>query len=456
MNRNRQGAAQQSGSRAEMTDRSGLTGMEHKVFGKYTGSDEYYVLPEDMTEIAEGAFAKNKNLKHIDLRNVRRIGAFAFQECTGLETVIMSNVAVIEKGAFEFCRSLHSVTFGAVKEIGDKAFSFCAVLDIPEIPRSLESIGAGAFSHTAIQRADLHWLEEIPSHLLSYCTSLAYADISGASAVGEGAFEGCRTIPYIRFGDVKIIGAKAFHKCDELEFAVLPDTLEEIGDDAFSSVRPGIIVPKSVRHIGSNCFGPADIRKSIKIHRSALYEFRNYFRVGRRSATEDYDEHFYLWESSIDVSVLDNETGMETGFLPLFSDLYPAMRSALIDAFRPDDTFDYSVLDTVFVDEMRWNMKGRDRLAISRLMHPYELAEPTRMEYSDYIRRHSKRIARWAIWTGDVDNLVFLFKNDLAGDVNITELIDYSISVSASECTAVLLEQQAEAMRYSDFMIDEL
>ena len=430
--------------------------MEHTVFGKYTGSEEHYVMPGDVREIAEGAFAKNKVLKHIDLRNVRRVGAFAFQECTGLETVIMSNVAVIEKGAFEFCRSLRSITFGAVKEIGDEAFSFCAMLDIPEIPRSLESIGEGAFSHTAIQRADIHWLGEIPPHLLSYCTSLAYADISGAEVIGEGAFEGCRTIPYIRFGDVVKIGAKAFHKCDELEFAVLPDTLEVIGDDAFSSVRPGIIVPKSVRRIGANCFGPADIRKSIKIHRSALYEFRNYFRVGRRSASEDYDEHFYLWESSIDVSVLDNETGMETGFLPLFSDLYPAMRSALIDAFKPDNTFDYSVLDTVFIDEMRWNMKGRDRIAISRLMHPYELAESSRMEYSDYIRRHSKRIARWAIWTGDVADLEFIFENDLAGDVNITELIDYSISVSASECTAVMLEQQGKTVHCSDFMIDEL
>ena len=114
------------------------------------------------------------------------------------------------------------------------------------------------------------------------------------------------------------------------------------------------------------------------------------------------------------------------------------------------------MLDTVFVDEMRWNMKGKDRLAISRLMHPYELTEPKRMEYSDYIRRHSKRIARWAIWTGDVDDLVFLFENDLTGDVNITELIDYSISVQASECTAVLLEQQAKTVRCSDFMIDEL
>lgn len=416
---------------------------------------ECYAAPADVTVIAEGAFAKNKILKHIDLRNVSRIGAFAFQECTNLETVIMSNVTVIEKGAFEFCRSLHSVTFGAVTDIGDSAFSFCAMLNIPEIPRSIQNIGASAFSHTAIQRADLHWLKEIPPHLLSYCTSLTYADISGAESIGEGSFEGCRTLSYVKFGDVLRVGDKAFHKCDSLELACLPETLEEIGNDAFTCMRPGTVIPKSVRRIGRNCFGPVDRRKNIKIHNSLLYEFRNYFMEDKKGPEED-EEHFYLWESSIDVSVLDDETGAETGFLPLYSDLYPAMRSALTDAFRPDNTFDYSVLDTVFVAEMRWNMKGKDRLAISRLMHPYELTDTTRMEYCDYIRRQSKRIARWAIWTGDVDNLAFLFENDLAGDVNITELIDYSLSVSASECTALLLEKQSESMRYSDSMLDEL
>ena len=420
-----------------------------------SNKDECYVAPDDVTVIEEGAFAKNRILKHIDLRNVSRIGAFAFQECTNLETVIMSNVTVIEKGAFEFCRSLHSVTFGAVTDIGDSAFSFCAMLNIPEIPRSIINIGASAFSHTAVQRADLHWLEEIPPHLLSYCTSLTYADISGAESIGEGSFECCRTLSYVKFGDVKKIEAKAFHKCDSLELACLPETLEEIGNDAFTSMRPGTIIPKSVRRIGRNCFGPVDRRKSIKIHNSLLYEFRNYFMEDKQEPEED-EEHFYLWESSIDVSVLDDKTESETGFLPLYSDLYPAMRIALTDAFRPDNTFDYSVLDTVFVAEMRWNMKGKDRLAISRLMHPYELTDPVRMEYCDYIRRQFRRIARWAIWTGDVDNLVFLFDNDLAGDVNITELIDYSLSVSASECTAFLLEKQSESMRYNDSMLDEL
>jgi hypothetical protein len=34
---------------------------------------ECYVIPEEVTAIADGAFAGNKSLKHIDLRNAERI-----------------------------------------------------------------------------------------------------------------------------------------------------------------------------------------------------------------------------------------------------------------------------------------------------------------------------------------------------------------------------------------------
>ena len=105
--------------------------MEQNVFSKYTGSDESFVMPDNVTVIEAGAFTGIKSLKHIDLRNVRRIGASAFQECTGLETVIMSNVEVIEKGAFEFCTSLSDLNIpDEVTKIGESAFCSCQIFFI--------------------------------------------------------------------------------------------------------------------------------------------------------------------------------------------------------------------------------------------------------------------------------------------------------------------------------------
>lgn len=425
------------------------------VNNEYTVTGSHFEMPEDVTEIADRAFAKNKELKHIDLRNVRYIGAFAFQECSALESVIMSNTAVIGQGAFEFCRSLRSVTFGAVADIGEDAFSFCGMLDIPEMPRTLTHIGKGAFSHTDIRRVDLHWMEEIPPHLFSSCASLGYADISGAKVVGDWAFEGCSSLSYVRFGDLRRTGSKAFQRCDSLELASLPETIQFIGDDAFSNIRAGLTVPRSIRHIGRDCFGPVDRRKSIRIYRSSLYEFRNYFRDDRACPGEE-DEHFYMWESAVDVTVLDDETEKTVGFLPLFCDLYYPMRTALTGAFLPDNTFDYSVLDTVFIKEISWNQKAKDWLIVMRSKYPHDLSDTVRADYEDYLQKHAKRMARRAIWDRDIEVLSFLCENGLIMEDSITGLIDYSISAAASECTAILLRRQSELNCHNTPFIDEL
>ena len=420
-------------------------------------NDDKYVMPEEATVIADGAFAGNKSLKHIDLRNVRRIGAFAFQDCSNLESVIMSNVSVIGTGAFEFCRSLKSVTFGGITEIGELAFFHCGKLDIPEIPRSLTKAGSGAFSHTGLKHADLHWFEEIPSSLFSYCTSMGYADISGAKVIQDDAFAGCRELSYVRFGDLERIASGAFRRCDSLELAVLPESLQSIGDEAFERVRPGLVIPKSVSHIGSNCFGPVDTKKSVSIYNTMLYEFRNYFRNDRIvPEKEGEDEHFYMYESSIDVKVLDDVTNKTVGLLPLFCDMDPKMRSNLIDAFRSDNTFDYRLLDTILFPAMNWNQRCRDKVAAVRLKYPFELSDTAREEYAAYLSIHADRIARRAVWERDTDVLSYLCENDLISSGGIIKLLDYSLSLSASECTAILLDYQSKLELHGDPLLEEL
>ncbi len=415
------------------------------------------MIPEEVTAIADGAFAGNKSLKHIDLRNVRQIGAFAFQDCTNLESVIMSSVSVIGSGAFEFCRSLQNVTFGAIEEIGDLAFFHCGKLDIPEIPQSLTKAGAGAFSHTGLKHADLHWFEEIPANIFSYCTSMGYADVSGARVIHDDAFAGCRELSYVKFGELEKIGARAFQKCSSLEIAVLPDTLQSMGDEAFEKIRPGLVIPKSVCHIGGNCLGPVDIRKSVSIYKSGLYEFRNYF-LGDRIVPEKEDEHehFYMYESSIDVRVQDDETDKTIGFIPLFCDMDPDMRRNLIDAFREDNTFNYGLFDTVLFSAMSWNQRCRDKVAVVRLKYPFELSDTARKEYSEYLRTHADRIARRAVWERNTDVLSYLCENSLISSGGIMKLLDYSMSLAASECTAILLEYRSKLDWQSDSLLEEL
>ena len=57
------------------------------VFARFTGSGDCCVIPEDVTEVAEGAFIDNRQIRHVDLGDVRRVGARAFQDCVRLESV---------------------------------------------------------------------------------------------------------------------------------------------------------------------------------------------------------------------------------------------------------------------------------------------------------------------------------------------------------------------------------
>lgn len=413
-----------------------------------------FVMPDDVTVITDGAFAGSRNLTHIDLRNVRYIGARAFQDCVNLESVEMDNVIVIGEGAFEFCRSLRSVSIGSVKEIGEMAFMHCRMLDIPEIPHSLVSLGAAAFSHTAVRKADLHWMTKIPRALFSCCTSLSYADISGALEIGEDAFAGCSSLSHVKMGAVEKIGHRAFYKCGAFIPGELPDTLQYIGDDAFCSVRDGAVVPESVREFGKNCFGPVDRKKSIRLYESSLYSFRNYFRDECNRPDEE-EEHFHLWESSADVTVLDH-TGAMIGFMPLYSDLNSELLWALKGAFREDNTFDYSVIDTVLFEGMSWNQRAKDRLAVMRLKYPFELSESAGNEYTCYLCRHLKRIAQRAVRGRDIDMLSFLYEKGMICNENILEILDYSISLSATECTAFLLKCREELDGHKAMIPDEL
>ena len=413
-----------------------------------------FVMPDDVTVIKDGAFAGSRDLTHIDLRNVRYIGARAFQDCTNLESVEMDNVTMIGAGAFEFCSSLRSISIGSVTEIGETAFLHCRMLDIPEMPHSLVSLGEAAFSHTAVRKVDLHWMTKIPRALFSCCTSLSYADISGAHEIGEDAFAGCSSLSRVKMGAAEKIGHRAFYKCSSFIPGKLPDTLQYIGDDAFCRIRDGIVVPESVREFGKNCFGPVDRKKSIRLYESSLYSFRNYFR-DEYSRPDEEEEHFHLWESSTDVTVLDH-TGEMVGFMPLYSDFDYELLRALKGAFKEDNTFDYSVIDTVLFEGMSWNQRAKDRLAVMRLKYPFELNESARSKYTCYLYRHSERIARRAVESRDIDMLSFLYDKGMICSENVMGILDYSISLSASECTAFLLKCRAELDGHNAMIPDEL
>ena len=96
-----------------------------------------------VTEISEGAFKNNRNIKNIILSpTVKKVGRQAFLGCTALESIVMPDgIEEIDSSAFAGCTSLLSVYLGATcKSIYYNSFDNCSSLKNIFISGKIEEI----------------------------------------------------------------------------------------------------------------------------------------------------------------------------------------------------------------------------------------------------------------------------------------------------------------------------
>ena len=363
-----------------------------KVEG-YTGTDKCVVIPEGVTEIADGVFCYNDSIEEVSLPST-------------------------------------------LKKIGIGAFAYCNALKEVSIPESVEQIGGNAFAYTAIEKADINWLKTIPENLFEGCASLESVDISGARSIERMAFLACKALNNVIFGAVESIGESSFSGCDSLVLSSLSKSLKVLGPQAFSNFPDGIVVPKSVEKIGGKCLGQYYKERKITIYKSLLYEFREYFRNGENS----YNAYEPI---SMEITVLDNLTDSVVDFIPLYCEWNFDTIVSVIRHFRQDNTFDY-----ISYDRNIWGKRLKDKdnklkIACMRLKHPYGLKDDYREDYSRYVSRYLREIVREAVKYRDIEMLAAIYENKIFNNKTIKEALDFSIAIDATECTAYLLNCQS-------------
>jgi len=173
-------------------------------------------------------------------KNVTRIGACAFCNCSGLESVtIPEGVTDIGDNAFSGCGSLTSVTTPlCVTRIGRSAFEGCRGLTSISIPSSTASIGDKAFSGCN-GLADEDGFIIVRGVLYGYVGwSVSVTIPSGVTRIEDDAFR-CHnglwsvSIPV----GVRSIGGGAFSDCSNLASVEMPLGVLSIGGEAFYSCR---------------------------------------------------------------------------------------------------------------------------------------------------------------------------------------------------------------------------
>ena len=245
-------------------------------------------MPDTITAVGAGAFAKCKNLSCVILsKGLKTIGAHAFYACNSLESINIpkslektTSEYIIEYeydyqyGPFGQCANLKKVTFeeGTIR-VANGLFRNCVGLEEIEIPDTVTTIDTIAFQG---------------------CTNLKSVKFgSGLTGIGHQSFSNCTSLATVIIpNSVTFIGAGAFAKCGNLSNVVLSKGLKEIGAHAFfecNSIK-SIEIPKSLESTFSDYiyeyeydyqygpFGKCESLKSVTFEEGTIRVANGLFR----------------------------------------------------------------------------------------------------------------------------------------------------------------------------------
>ena len=207
-----------------------------------------------------------------------------FSGCSGLVSAsIPKSVTSIGEGAFDGCERLTAITIpDGVKRIGYEAFWGCSSLTNLVIPGSVTEIGDMCFAYCGALLLDVcpdnENYQSLNGMLLTKDGATLLRGTKGGVVfpdsvmeIANYAFSGCNGLMSVTIPSrISSIGYGTFANCTGLETLVIPGTVTTIANDAFCgcSDLTSVIISNGVQHIGSYAFAYCTSLTSIVIPNS--------------------------------------------------------------------------------------------------------------------------------------------------------------------------------------------
>ncbi|MBQ8429001.1 MAG: leucine-rich repeat protein [Clostridia bacterium] len=164
--------------------------------------------------IPNSAFA-NTPLERVELsESILYINAWAFADCKNLKSMDLKNVRSIAAHAFEGS-GLEAVESEAVEEIYESAFASCENLERVDLPNVL-TVTIGAFSASGVKIVNLPNVNRVEENAFADCEELVYISLAEGVSLGAYSFMNCIRLEELSFA-VTAVGNQTFSGCTALK-----------------------------------------------------------------------------------------------------------------------------------------------------------------------------------------------------------------------------------------------
>lgn len=245
----------------------------------------YEGLP--VVSISNYAFRNCTTLKSIVIPDsVQNIGIEAFSGCTALESVVMEGVVSMDFSAFSGCTSLKSVSIAdTIEYMPHNVFEGCTSLVYAESEGG-KYLGNSANPYTVLIElvstdvasfAVNSTTKVIANDVFSDCNVLTNVEIpASVKTIGARAFSNCTNLSTVTFeseSQLKWIWEYAFEECKYLSNFKIPSNTLYIGDQAFTGCKSlgSLVIPMSVETVGYYAFSNTMSYSGNNAYRVQIY-----------------------------------------------------------------------------------------------------------------------------------------------------------------------------------------
>jgi len=228
---------------------------------------EKLIMPDSITQIANGAFSNAVKLNTVKLSaNLKTIGRMAFNNCSSLtELEFPESLEIIDETAF-VSSGLVSVKLPKnLTRLGQLAFTRCESLTSVNIPSDIQILEPRIFEGcTALQTVELEYgLQFISDSMFLRCSALREISIPSTVTTIGSAFANSGLTSIIIPDGVTVIDHTTFYGCKNLLSVTLPEGLKIIDSRAFENCEKlkAISIPSTVTAIGASAFANSGLTK---------------------------------------------------------------------------------------------------------------------------------------------------------------------------------------------------